>query len=94
MWRAHRAGAPLVKVFPALGGPETLRAILAPLPFLRLVPTQGVGADNAAAYLQAGAYALGFVRSLFDPADMAAGRWESVEERARALLAAIASARM
>ncbi len=93
MWRAHRAGAPLVKVFPSLpGGPESIRAVLGPMPFLRLVPTHGVGVDNAAAYLQAGAHAVGFVRSLFDPADMAAERWDRVEERARALLAAIAAA--
>ncbi|HTM22707.1 MAG TPA: bifunctional 4-hydroxy-2-oxoglutarate aldolase/2-dehydro-3-deoxy-phosphogluconate aldolase [Kofleriaceae bacterium] len=93
MWKAHRAGAPLVKVFPAPpGGPEAIRAVLGPMPFLRLVPTHGVTVDNAGAYLAAGAYALGFVRSLFDPAEMAAGRWELVEQRARALVAAIAAA--
>jgi Entner-Doudoroff aldolase len=90
MWRAHRAGAQLVKMFPApAGGADAVRSILGPMPFLRLVPTNGVGVDNAAAYLAAGAYAVGFVRSLFDPADMAAGRWDRIEERARALLGAI-----
>lgn len=86
MLRAHRAGAPLVKVFPApAGGPDAVRSILGPLPFLRLVPTNGVTADNLAAYLAAGAYAVGFVRSLFEPAELAAGRWDLVEARARTL---------
>jgi len=40
MLAAHRAGAPLQKLFPAPGiGPAYVRACLGPLPFLRLVPT-------------------------------------------------------
>lgn len=92
MQRAHRAGAQLQKVFPALaGGPEAVRAILAPMPFLRLVPTHGVTGDNAAEYLAAGAVAVGFVSSLFAAGDLAAGRFDRVEERARTLLAAAAA---
>lgn len=53
-------GAPLVKLFPASGfGPSYVREVLAPAPSLRLVPTGGVDAANAAAYLAAGAVALG-----------------------------------
>ena len=90
MLRAHRAGAALQKLFPApAGGPEYVRAILAPMPFLRILPTNGVTADNAAAYLAAGAVAVGFVSSLFAAEDLAAGRWDRVEERARAMLAAV-----
>jgi 2-dehydro-3-deoxyphosphogluconate aldolase/(4S)-4-hydroxy-2-oxoglutarate aldolase len=91
MWRAHKAGAPLQKLFPA-PGPEWVRTILAPMPFLRIVPTSGVDGDNAAAYLAAGAYAVGFVRSLFDPALVAARDWGAITARARALLAATAKA--
>lgn len=92
MWRAHRAGAPLVKLFPVTaGGPAHVRAILGPMPFLRIVPTQGVDASNAAAYLEAGAFAVGFVGTLFDPADLRDGRWGRIEARARALLAAVAA---
>jgi 2-dehydro-3-deoxyphosphogluconate aldolase/(4S)-4-hydroxy-2-oxoglutarate aldolase len=84
MLRAHRAGAPLVKLFPSPGaGPAYVRQILGPLPFLKIVPTAGVDAANAAAYLQAGAWAVGFVSSLFDPEDLAAGRFDRIEERAR-----------
>ena len=90
MLRAHRAGASLQKLFPAPGiGPTYVKACLGPMPFLRIVPTSGVDESNAAAYLQAGAFAVGFVTSLFDPEDLAAGRFDRVEQRARSLLAAV-----
>ena len=90
MLRAHRAGASLQKLFPAPGiGPAYVKACLGPMPFLRIVPTSGVDESNAAAYLQAGAFAVGFVTSLFDPDDLAAGRFDTIEQRARSLLAAL-----
>ena len=92
MLRAHRAGATCEKLFPApAGGPDYVRAILAPMPFLRILPTNGVDEHNAAAYLEAGAVAVGFVASLFDAQDMAAGRGDRIEERARRLLAAVSA---
>lgn len=93
MLRAHRAGAPLQKLFPGPGdGPAFVRACLGPLPFLRLVPTHGVEADNAAAHLAAGAHALGFVAPLFDSEEVQAGRFDLIEARARRILAAVAAA--
>jgi Entner-Doudoroff aldolase len=89
MLRAHRAGAELCKLFPApAGGPAWLRSVLGPLPQLRIVPTNGVDEHNAAEWLAAGAFAVGFVVALFDPADMAAGNWDAIEARARRCLAA------
>jgi 2-dehydro-3-deoxyphosphogluconate aldolase / (4S)-4-hydroxy-2-oxoglutarate aldolase len=94
MLRAHRAGAPLQKLFPAAAtGPAWIGQTLAPLPFLRIVPTAGVTLDNAAAYLRAGAFAVGFVNTLFDPGDISAGRFDAIEDRARAMLAAVREAR-
>ncbi|MCC6906372.1 MAG: hypothetical protein IT430_00395 [Phycisphaerales bacterium] len=91
MLRAHRAGAPLQKLFPAPGiGPAYVRACLGPMPFLRIVPTSGVDASNAAAYFAAGAFAVGFVAPLFDADDLAAGRFDRIEQRGRELLAACA----
>lgn len=90
MLRAHRAGAALQKLFPApAGGPDYVRSVLAPMPFLRILPTNGVTPDNAAQYLAAGAVAVGFVTSLFPAEDLAAGRFDRIEERARASLAAV-----
>jgi Entner-Doudoroff aldolase len=91
MLEAHRAGAQLQKLFPAPGiGPPYVHACLGPMPFLRIVPTSGVDEANAATYLEAGSYAVGFVAPLFDPGDMAAGRFDRIEQRGRALLAAVA----
>jgi Entner-Doudoroff aldolase len=85
---AWRHGAQLQKLFPApTDGPAFVRACLGPMPFLRIVPTSGVTADNAAQYLEAGAHAVGFVSSLFVPEDIRDGRFDLVEERARQLLA-------
>jgi len=86
---AHRAGAPLQKVFPEpAGGPEFVRAVLAPLPMLRLVPTNGIDASNAAAYLGAGAAAVGFTRALFAPEWLADRAFDQIERRAGELIAA------
>ncbi|HEV8628977.1 MAG TPA: 2-dehydro-3-deoxyphosphogluconate aldolase [Thermoanaerobaculia bacterium] len=87
---AHRAGAPLLKLFPApAGGPAWLRSLLAPLPFLKVVPTNGTDPDNAADWLAAGAYALGFGATLFQPDDLRQRRFDRVEERARLILSRV-----
>jgi 2-dehydro-3-deoxyphosphogluconate aldolase/(4S)-4-hydroxy-2-oxoglutarate aldolase len=87
---AHRAGAPLLKLFPApAGGPAWLRSVLAPLPFLKIVPTNGVDQANAQDWLAAGAWALGFVASLFQAEDLRQRRFEAIEARARAILEAV-----
>ena len=89
MLRAHRAGAPLCKLFPAPGnGPVWVRSVLAPMPWLKIVPTNGVDEHNAGQWLDAGAYAVGFVNTLFEPADIAAGDWEAIRVRAGHCLAA------
>jgi len=90
LWKAHRAGAPLQKLFPApAGGPTWLRSVLAPMPFLRIIPTNGVEIENASEWLAAGAFAVGCVRSVFSPDLLAAQAWDAIENRARALLAAV-----
>lgn len=52
MW-ALRSGLEAVKLFPAqaLGGLGTLRALAAPFPGARFVPTGGIGPDDLAGYL-------------------------------------------
>jgi Entner-Doudoroff aldolase len=89
MLLAHRAGAQLCKLFPApAGGPAYVKATLGPLPFLKIVPTNGVDHRNAGAWMAAGCHGVGFVATLFDPEFMATGNWDAIEERAAACLAA------
>ncbi len=92
MLRAHRAGAQLCKLFPAPGGgPAWVKSVLGPMPYLKIVPTNGVDEHNAGEWIAAGAFAVGFVATLFDPADVAAGRWDAIEARARRCLTAARS---
>jgi Entner-Doudoroff aldolase len=93
MWRAYERGAPMQKRFPMGGGPDEIRALLGPMPFLRIVPTNGVDLANVAAYLEAGAWACGLVASLFTPEAIARGDWAAVEANAKALVAAARGAR-
>lgn len=83
MEMAHRAGADIIKVFPAPpGGVDFIRALRGPLAHLRLFPTAGPTLENFTEYLDAGCFGVGFVRALFDPGDLAAGRYSEIEERA------------
>ena len=76
---AWNLGADLVKIFPvsALGGASYLRALRGPLPQVKLLPTGGITAANAAEYLAAGAVALGIGSELVDTAALAEGRDEN-----------------
>lgn len=57
---AWRGGPTAVKVFPAsVLTPEYVAAVRAPLPDIPLVPTGGIDLDGAAAFLRAGALAVG-----------------------------------
>jgi len=66
---AYRAGAPLVKVFPAaaLGGPAFLKAVRGPLGHIPMVPTSGPTADTVAEYFAVGASAVGIGAEVFPP---------------------------
>lgn len=93
MLKAHRAGAQLCKLFPCPhGGPDWVGSVLGPMPFLKIVPTNGVDHHNAADWMAAGAFAVGYVAPLFVSADIAAGRWDAIEGRARKCLAAVQGA--
>ena len=92
---AWRAGADYVKVFPcsAMGGASYLKALLAPFPDVKLIPTGGVTVATAAEYMKAGARALGVGGDLVNAAAIAAGRPEVVTNAARAYLEVIRAAR-
>ncbi len=91
---AWQWGADLVKLFPAsAGGPGYLRAMRGPLSHIPLVPTGGVSSENAAAFMAAGAAALGIGGSLVNPDVLETGGLERLRERARLLMAAVAQGR-
>jgi 2-dehydro-3-deoxyphosphogluconate aldolase / (4S)-4-hydroxy-2-oxoglutarate aldolase len=60
IYAAHRAGAPVVKLFPSAPvGPSYLSSLLGPFPQLRIMPTGGLDAESAVAFIRAGAVAVG-----------------------------------
>jgi 2-dehydro-3-deoxyphosphogluconate aldolase/(4S)-4-hydroxy-2-oxoglutarate aldolase len=69
IFNAWKAGADVVKVFPChIGGPRYLESLKGPLPQIELLPTDGVDFETAAAYIKAGAIAVGAGRSLLTKA--------------------------
>ena len=87
MLSAWEAGADLVKLFPAsVGGPSLLKAILAPLPQLRIVPVGGVDLNTAEDFIKMGAYALGVGSSLVNQKLLDAGDFDELKNRAEAFL--------
>ena len=94
MLEAWRAGAPVVKLFPAsTGGPRYLREVLAPLPFLRVVPSGGVSLENAAEWVRAGAAAISVGSALVTPALVREAQWSELTARAREFVDSVAGAR-
>ncbi|HSK96593.1 MAG TPA: UTRA domain-containing protein [Euzebyales bacterium] len=82
-------GAP-VKLFPAhLDGPGYVRALLAPMPDLALMPSGGVDAGNVGDYLRAGAVAVNVGGALCPEDLLTAGDADELTRRARQLRAAI-----
>jgi 2-dehydro-3-deoxyphosphogluconate aldolase/(4S)-4-hydroxy-2-oxoglutarate aldolase len=60
LFAAHRAGAPLVKLFPAAAvGPDYLGYLRGPLPDIRVMPTGGLTPDTALDWIRAGSVAVG-----------------------------------
>jgi 2-dehydro-3-deoxyphosphogluconate aldolase/(4S)-4-hydroxy-2-oxoglutarate aldolase len=81
---AWQAGADIVKIFPSeLTGAKYIKALKAPLPQIRMMPTGGVNLDTAEEFLKAGACALGIGGSLVEPQAVAAGDLKRIELLAR-----------
>ena len=84
---AWELGATMVKVFPAETlGPSYIKAIKAPLPQMKLMPTGGVDLKTLAAYKKAGADGFGVGGPLFDRARVEAGDWKWIEAQCRAFV--------
>lgn len=92
---AWRAGADMVKVFPcsAVGGASYLRALKAPLPQIKLLPTGGVDVHTAADFIKAGASALGVGASVVDLKLLEQSGPAAVTDKCLQLVAAVRHAR-
>ena len=87
---AWEAGADMIKLFPAsVGGADFVKAILAPLPHLEIVPVGGVNLDTAADFIRKGATALGVGSSLVNQKLLDANDLDELTRRAKAFIAEV-----
>lgn len=91
---AHQCGSDFVKLFPADQlGADYVKALRAPLPHLRIIPTGGVTAQTAPALIRAGCVAVAAGSNLLSKEILAAHDWPQLTQRAQALFAAVQEAR-
>ena len=91
---AWHGGADLVKLFPAgILGPGYLRDLRGPLGDIPFVPTGGITLDNAAAFIRAGAVALGVGSDLVHRDLVDRRAFGAITERGRDFTAAVAAGR-
>jgi 2-dehydro-3-deoxyphosphogluconate aldolase / (4S)-4-hydroxy-2-oxoglutarate aldolase len=88
------AGADILKMFPASTvGPSHIGALQGPLGDVDVIPTGGIGTDNVADYLDAGAIAVGAGSSVVDYEAIEDGDMERVRQTAAAFVEAVENAR-
>jgi 2-dehydro-3-deoxyphosphogluconate aldolase/(4S)-4-hydroxy-2-oxoglutarate aldolase len=93
IFAAHRAGAPLVKLFPAAAvGPRYVKDVHGPLPDVQIMPTGGIGIGDIAGWLTAGAAAVGLGGPLLGDA-ASGGSLIALADRARRAADAVTFAR-
>ena len=91
---AHEAGADFVKIFPADSlGAKYIKALRAPLPHLRIVPTGGVDVKTIADFLKAGCAAVGVGSSLVSANILAKDDWAELTKIAADFVKAAKAAR-
>lgn len=84
--QAHEYGADIVKIFPAdVGGMAFFKAIKAPMPHVKLMPTGGVTLTNAGEWLKAGACAVGVGSALLDNQAIADENYDVLTQNAKTL---------
>lgn len=66
IFKAYSWGGDIIKIFPGTSGPGFIREIMAPLPFIPLMPTGGIGLANLHEFKTAGAVAFGIGKALVD----------------------------
>ena len=92
IYKAYKSGADIVKVFPAnVTGMKFFKAVKAPIPFLKLMPTGGVTLTNANEWIEAGACAVGIGSALLDKKAIANKDYSKLTENAKLLIENIKS---
>ena len=85
--KAYNAGADFVKLFPCIGdAPAYVKALCAPLSHIPFLAVGGVDANNAGAFIKAGAVGVGVGSSLVNKKWVDAGEYEKITEEAKKMI--------
>ncbi len=88
---AEELGCEIVKIFPGkeVGGPSFVKAVLAPCPWTRIMPSGGVSPDreNLEAWFKAGVTCVGLGSQLTPKEVIAKGDFKFIEDKVREALA-------
>ena len=91
---AHEAGADFIKIFPSDGlGPNYIRAIRAPLPHLRIIPTGIAKADDITQFIKAGCVGVGLGSLLVSSEILRTNNWSELTRSANAFRSLVEKAR-
>jgi 2-dehydro-3-deoxyphosphogluconate aldolase/(4S)-4-hydroxy-2-oxoglutarate aldolase len=92
---AQRAGADMVKIFPAqsVGGASYIRALLGPFPDIPFVPTGGVTLLNVGDFIRAGSAAVGVGGDMISREAIGRGDYQMIGALATQFVAAVKAAR-
>ena len=94
VYKAHRLGSDVVKIFPgATVGPAYIKALKGPFPHIEMMPTGGVSAGNVAEWFAAGVFGVGAGSELCPTAWAKEGRFTDITQRAVEFVHAVQAAR-
>ena len=79
IYNAYKAGADIVKLFPATEmSPTFIKEIKGPMPYLDIFPTGGLNLISAIQFLSCGALAVGIGSAIFKPEWIETGKFEDI----------------
>jgi len=94
VFRAHRMGSDVVKLFPgSVVGPDYVKALHGPFPHIPIMPTGGVDEHNLADWFGAGVFAVGAGSQLSPVKAAREGKFDAITAAAARFAAAVAAAK-
>jgi 2-dehydro-3-deoxyphosphogluconate aldolase/(4S)-4-hydroxy-2-oxoglutarate aldolase len=92
--QAYNLGTDVVKIFPgSLGGPAYVKALKGPFPYIPMMPTGGVSANNVAEWFATGVVAVGAGSELCPPQLAKEGKFDEITKRAAEFVQVVKTAR-
>lgn len=90
VYQAYRLGSDVVKVFPGSAvGPAYIKALKGPFPYIEMMPTGGVSAENVGEWFAAGVFGVGAGSELCPTAWAIEGRFADITQRAVGFVQAV-----